>query len=657
MNITDLARKLKIPTSELLEKLPQLGFDIGKKAIKINDMTAHKILTNWPQYQRKLKYAQEQASINETNQSTLPAEKKVVKIPKFITVKDFAALADIGVSKVLGELMKNGIFVSMNEKIDSDAAMIIGEDLNIEVVVSENEADAENNDRNRVQEAIATESGDSLTERPPVIVVMGHVDHGKTKLLDTIRKTDVVAGEAGGITQHIGAYQIERNGKKITFIDTPGHEVFTAMRSRGAKVADIAILVVAADDGVKPQTLEACRIIEQTKIPFVVAINKIDKPEADLDRTKSELSNKLNITPEDWGGKIMCLPISALNGDGIDSLLDSLLLLLEMGKDKIVANAGAPAMGTVIESHVDRGEGPVATILIQNGTLRVGDVLLLGDQPLGKVRVMKDYADRALSEAKPSTPVRIAGLKSAPAVGDIVSVAFGDKKIRLNKVKKNISSKSKSTVMDSDSDSAAKINVIIKSDMLGSAEAIEEALEKLNTKDVKVKIVKKGLGPVTESDVEQAQASSAFIAGFHVTTPHTVQTLARDEGVEIKHYKIIYELVDDIKAKMKEVLGVEIIKVDLGEAVVLAIFKTENKSQIIGAEVDKGVIENKAKIMVLRNGELITDGEIIRLQAGKQDVNSVENGQECGIEFKGAPLIKIGDTLKVYKEEEVQKKF
>jgi len=655
MNVTALARKIRITTTELLDILPQLGFDIGKRAIKVDDRTAQKIIAEWPRFKKKLAYIKvQEEKKKEEEEQRLSEGKREVTIPATITVKEFAALAELNVSKVLSELMKNGIFVSMNEKIDADTAMIIGEELYLDVKVSETN-EKKDVSETKIKDILANEKKSDLIQRAPVIVVMGHVDHGKTKLLDAIRKTDVVAGESGGITQHIGAYQIDHNNNKITFIDTPGHEVFTAMRSRGAKIADVAILVVAADDGVKPQTVEAYRIIEQSKVPFVVAINKIDKPDADIDRTKSELSNKLKIIPEDWGGKIICQPISALKGDGVDELLDSILLLVEMDQEKIVANPNASAMGTIIESHIDRGEGSVATILIQNGTLRAGDVVLLNEQPLGRVRVMKDYKGELLVEAGPSMPVLITGLKIMPAIGDIIEVSSGDKKVRLNKIRKNTQSNKTQQIAEADSDDVSKVNVIIKSDVLGSAEAIEESLEKLNTKDVKARVVKKGLGAITESDVEQALASGAVVIGFHVTTPQSVQLLARDKGVEIKHYDVVYELVDYIKEKMKAVLGIEISRVDLGTLNVIAMFKTEQKSQIIGCKVEEGIVEINAKVEVLRGEEFITDGKIEMLQAGKQDVKQVETGQECGIQFKGQPLIKIGDTLKVYKEEEIRK--
>src|SRR3989339_407147 len=435
MNVTELARKLKMTTNELFDALPRLGFDIGRRAIKIDDRVAYKIIVNWSIYQKQLATIAPALADVQAAAEASPA-KKTVTVPSTITVRDFAALAGFNVSKVLSELMKNGIFISMNEKIDFDAASIIGQDLNINVVLDQGEQTAESSDGSKLKNIIAGQDQSTLQARPPVVVVMGHVDHGKTKLLDAIRTTQVVEGEAGGITQHIGAYQIEQRGQIITFIDTPGHEVFTAMRSRGAKVADVAILVVAADDGVKPQTVEAYHIIEQAKLPFVVAINKVDKPEADVEKTKSELATKLNITPEEWGGNVLCLPVSAKEGAGVAALIDSIVLVADMEKEHIVANPAAPGVGTVIESHIDRGEGPVATILVQNGTLHAGDIMWLDSQPLGKIRIMRDYTGAALPAALPATPVLIAGLKVAPNIGDIIEAGHEDERVRLNKVRK-----------------------------------------------------------------------------------------------------------------------------------------------------------------------------------------------------------------------------
>ncbi|MDD4901419.1 MAG: translation initiation factor IF-2 N-terminal domain-containing protein, partial [Patescibacteria group bacterium] len=432
MNITELARILKVPTQELRDKLPRLGFDIGQKAIKVDGKIADKIIREWPILIKQLQAKEAAAKKQAATATAATGEKKEIKIPKFITVRDFSLLTGAPVNRILAELMKNSIFSSLNEKIDFETAAIIGADLGFNIILSADTAESKASDIDVMKEVMDKETPADLKPRPPVIVVMGHVDHGKTKLLDAIRKTDVAAGEAGGITQHIGAYQITHKNKTITFIDTPGHEAFTAMRNRGARIADIAILVVAADDGVKPQTVEAYRIIQTAKLPFIVAINKIDKPEANLDKVKQELSEQLGILPEDWGGKTMCLPISAKNNLGIGELLDMLLLTAEMEAKDITANPEASASGTIIESRVDRGQGPVATVIIQNGKLKVGDPLTFNGLAYGKVRAMVDCFGKNTAEALPAMPVKIIGLKIAPSIGDIMRVGQGEK-IKTNK--------------------------------------------------------------------------------------------------------------------------------------------------------------------------------------------------------------------------------
>lgn len=660
MNVTELSRKLKITTGELFDALPSLGFDIGRRAIKIQDHIAYKIIAAWPSYKRKLEMQKQAEAENDSSPEAAPAVRKEVVMPATITVRDFAALAGLNVSRALGELMKNGIFISMNEKIDFDTASIIGHDLQLEVVLDKTDNMEGGDGADKLKNILSSQDKDSLQNRPPIVVVMGHVDHGKTKLLDAIRETHVVEGEAGGITQHIGAYQIERKNQLITFIDTPGHEVFTAMRSRGAKAADVAILVVAADDGVKPQTIEAYHIIEQAKLPFVVAINKIDKPEADIDKVKSELSNQLRVTPDDWGGKTMCVPISAKEKIGIDKLLDAVLFMAEIEKDKIVANPKAPAVGTVIESRIDKGEGPVATILIQNGTLHTGEMLCANGQLLGRVRLMKDYTGVTIVKAAPSMPVRISGLKANPSVGDIVeemcldkSAVGGGKKLRLGKIKKGDFASEAAThlIRPAENKGVKYVNIVLRADVQGSIEAIEEALEKLSTPDIKIKIIKKGLGNFTESDIHTALASQAVATGFNVQTPLPVQLLAKEKNINVHAFKIIYELVDLVKQRMEKLSVKQAMRRDLGEINVLGLFKATAGGQIIGGKVDSGLILVNAKAEVTRKGKIIAKGEIVSLQSGRQPVTEVASGQECGVEFKGEPIIKTGDVLKVYKEE------
>ncbi len=655
MNLTELARILRIPPQELRDLLPELGFSIGQKAIKVDNNTAKKIIKTWPYLRRQWAQKKMAAEIKKQDE-VLPKEKKTIFIPAIITVREYAGVAGIPVNRVLTELIKNGIFTSINEKIDFDTAVIIGENLNLDVQLAKENLEEDLEEEDKLSKILAQENQKDLQPRSPVIVVMGHVDHGKTKLLDSIRKTNVIAGEAGGITQHIGAYQINRQNRILTFIDTPGHEAFTAMRSRGAKIADIAILVVAADDGVKPQTVEAYRIIEAAKIPYLVAINKIDKPAADINKTKQELSTKLNITPEDWGGKTICAPISAKEGTGIEELLDLVLLIADTEEENLQANLHSAAVGTVIESNVDKNIGPLATLLVQNGTLHIGDQLCLNHIIYGKVKTLKNYQGEKISSAGPSTPVKILGLKISPEVGDVLEVGDGEK-IKIKKIKGRIEKKAHqlsqvSTDNDS-SDEIPQVKVIIKSDFLGSAEAIEESLLKLNNEKVKVKIISKGLGYITEGDIKRAEDAEAKILGFNVKISSNLEVLVRERQVVVKIYSIIYDLIEFVKNEMQLLVRPEINRLALGRLKVLAIFRTENNNQIIGGKVLDGVLKNNSLIDVKRNDDFIISGKLTQLQSGKQNVEEVDQDTEVGLKYEGHPVVEIGDILEVYREERI----
>ncbi len=655
MNITELARILKITTQELRDKLPLIGFDIGQKAIKVDNKTAQKIISEWHILIKQLAAKQQSEKKPEAGVLAGESEKKQIKIPKFITVRDFSTITGFPVNKILSELMKNGIFSSLNEKIDFDTAAIIGQDLGIDII-QEDEAESGGNENSEdtLKQILSQNDQNNLITRAPIIVVMGHVDHGKTKLLDAIRQTDVVAGETGGITQHIGAYQIIHKQKPITFIDTPGHEAFTAMRNRGARIADIAILVVAADDGVKPQTIEAFRIIEAAKIPFVVAINKIDKPEANIDMAKRELGEQLNIVPEDWGGKTVCMPISAKNNTGINELLDMLLLTAEMEEKNIKADPEAEASGTIIESHIDRGQGPVATVLIQNGALKIGDPMIFNGLLYGKVRALEDYTGKNVKSAGPSMPVKIIGLKMAPEIGDIMRVGQGEK-IKASKIFSLAKDAAKPAEEKKEAADAKSINLIIKSDVLGSGEAIEGSLAKIDFEEIKINIISKGLGNITEGDIERAQSNKAKILGFNVKITPLAQRLAREKNIDVKTYGIIYELINDIKNQAGGLVEQKTQRTDLGRMKVLAVFRTEKSSQIAGGRVIDGKIETDSLIEVLRDKEIISEGKLAQLQIAKQNVKTVEANQECGINFEGKPVIQAGDILQFYKMEKIKK--
>lgn len=660
MNISELARKLRISPKELRLILSAVGIDIGAKAIKIDKKLAKRILNEWGDIQRQYRVIKEKQQKEQEEEAKMTTEVKEVKIPSSISVRDFAARLDVPVNKLIEALMKSGIFVSLNERIDYDTAALIAMDLGIDVEKEEQEKETEITREKMLSDLLDQDDGEKK-ERPPVVVVMGHVDHGKTSLLDAIRKTNVIGGEAGGITQHIGAYQVEKNDRLITFIDTPGHEAFTAMRSRGARIADVAILVVAADDGVKPQTVEALKIIEKSKIPYIVAINKIDKEGANIEKTKKELSGH-NVVSEDWGGNIICAPISAKMGDGIKELLDMVLLTVDLDKDKISVNYGGAAVGTIIESHIDKGEGPVATALVQKGILKRGDLININKNFSGKIRSMKDYNGKEVEEATPSTPVRLSGIKNLVNTGDVLEVTEEKGKIKKDqKGEQKFDYLAKTQEGEEEEDQGDRINVLLKADVLGSTEVIMESLEKLESKNIKIKVINRGLGNITESDVLQAEAiinnqhedSMTVLVGFNVKSSPGVEILAKEKNVDIKIYYVIYEFLNEIEENIKRMAKVEMIKKETGKLSVLAIFKTEKEGMIIGGKVLSGKISKGEDVEVVRGKEVLATGGIENLQSGKEQVNFVKEGQECGMYYKGDPIIKEGDQLVFYTEEEV----
>jgi translation initiation factor IF-2 len=667
MNISELARRLRVSTEDLRSKLPELGFDIGGKAIKIPDRDAGRIMNAWQEY-KKRQYLQKKM---EDQKAQLALKEKVksgdaphVKVPATVTVREFATIMNLPIAKVMQELMKAGILASLNERIDFETAVIVAEDLGF---IAELEGSADDvidvhaADRLAAVREEEARHAEALLPRPPVIVVMGHVDHGKTLILDTIRKTRVIDTEAGGITQHIGAYQVSKNNKLLTFIDTPGHEAFTVMRSRGAKVADVAILVIAADDGMRPQTREAIDIIKAAKLPFVVAINKMDKEGANIEHVKSQLS-ELGLTPEDWGGKTICVPVSAKTGQNIDQLLDMVLLVADLEKEHIVANPDRRAAGTIIESHVDKGQGAVATIIVQTGTLRTQDILSVRGVAYGRVRALKSFDGKALKEAPPSTPVVILGFKDAPSVGDILEVP--EDADALETLKAQPTKKSgvgqvtvKANVVSDEVQEGEKksdkttLNVVVKADVLGSLEAIIGMIEKIDNPYVGVSIVGKGLGNVTDAEVLRAEASQAVILAFNVKPTPAAHELARDKHVDIEEYSVIYKLFEKTVERLKKLIPSEKIYTEVGTAEVLALFKKTEKGHIVGAKVKKGKFIPHCTVRVLRNGQVMGEGKIDALQSGKSAVKDVLSGQDCGLSFVGKTRIEIGDTLEAYTEE------
>jgi len=659
MNVSELARRINIPPQDLYEILPRFGFDIGRRAIKIDDRLAQQFLKKWPRIRREVARQKEKAQEEEDRKrrrlAVTEGTAKTVSLPARIAVRDFATLLSLPASDVLKELLRNGILANLNEPIDYATAAIISEDLGFRPSPAAAETASEAASDRSAGASVAHADG---TPRPPVVVVMGHVDHGKTALLDRIRSTNVAGGEAGGITQHIGAYQTTQQGKPITFIDTPGHQAFTTMRSRGARVADIAVLVVAADDGVQPQTKEALTIIQAAKLPFLVAVNKIDKSEASIERVQQELG-ALGVTSEAWGGKTPFVPVSAKTGQGIEQLLEIILLIAEVERERLLADAAAvPAEAATIESHVDKQEGPVATLLVQNGTLRTGDLLVVGETLVGKIRVMRNHTGDRLDAAPPSTPVRILGLKSLPEVGDLVRVTMERKGFTVAKRQVARPAPAAAPVVPTRTDGGEEtpvltLPIIVRADMLGSLEAVCNEIERIGSSSARVKVIGRGLGNITEGDVQQAASSHGQIFGFSVRCPDAIAEHARTQGVTMTTEKIIYDLLRKIREALEAILPEETIRTELGTMQVLALFRKEAKWHIVGGRITAGkiVAERGVKAELVRGGEVIAIGKLLGIQAGKEDVREVVEGQECGMKIGGMEGVEVGDTVRFAKEE------
>jgi len=579
-----------------------------------------------------------------------------VTIPETITVADLAHKMSVKAAEVIKTLMKLGQMVTINQVLDQETAMIVAEEMGHKATAAKlDDPDAL---LVETQQAAAGE----ILPRPPVVTVMGHVDHGKTSLLDTIRRTRVASGEAGGITQHIGAYHVETPKGVITFLDTPGHEAFTAMRARGAKVTDIVVLVVAADDGVMPQTKEAIAHAKAGNVPIVVAVNKIDKPEANPDRVKQELVAE-SVLPEEYGGDVQFVPVSAKTGQGIDALLDAILLQAEVLELK--APRDAPAKGIVIESRLDKGRGPVATVLVHSGTLKRGDIVLAG-AVFGRVRAMNDENGRPVNEAGPAIPVEIQGMSDVPLAGEDV-MALGDErkareialfrqgKFRDVKLAKQQAAKLENMFDQMGEAGIKTMTMIVKADVQGSYEALQQALTKLSTGEVKVNIVHAAVGGITESDVNLALASKAVIIGFNVRADAQARKLAESGGVQIRYYNIIYEAVDDVKAALSGMLTPEQKENQLGVVEVREVYRISKVGTVAGCYVLEGVVRRGSKIRVLRDNVVIHDGELDSLKRFKDDVREVKAGFECGLSIRGYNDIQKGDHLEVYEIVEVSR--
>lgn len=596
---------------------------------------------------------------NQTPQKTFtprvePEKPKVIKVGDSLTVKELASKLRREVSEIIKKLMMLGIMANINQELDFDTITLIAGEFEVEVEELPPEEDP-----TEIPEIV--DDPKSLMPRPPVVTVMGHVDHGKTSLLDAIRKTNVTGKEAGGITQHIGAYQVVCNGKKIVFLDTPGHEAFTAMRARGAQVTDIAILVVAADDGVMPQTIEALNHAKSANVPIIVAINKIDREGANLDRVKQQLAEH-NLIPEDWGGETIMVPVSAHQRTGINDLLEMILLVAEM--QELKANPNRRAQGTIVEAQLDKGRGPVATVLVQTGTLKIGDSIIAGTA-FGKVRAMINDRGEKVKKAGPSTPVEVLGLADVPAAGDILD-ALDEKSARFiaeKRIAKKRTDEMNSSQKVSLDDLFQQIqdgnikdlNILIKADVQGSVEALKQSLLSLNAKndEVRVNIIHSGAGAINESDVMLATAANALIIGFNVRPDNNARRLADNEKIDIRSYSVIYEAINDVEAAMTGMLAPQYKEVIQGKVEIRQVFSF-NKNIVAGSYVLEGKITNSSKIRIIRDGIVVHEGAIESLRRFKDDVKEVNSGYECGITLENFRDIKDNDILEAYTMEQIK---
>ncbi len=588
--------------------------------------------------------------------------RKVLEIPASLTVRDLADRLQASPIEVIKQLMANGVMANINQQIDYDTAAIVMEEFGFEahpLEAPKPEPAQEAAAASGWRRLISDEDPSRLVVRPPVVAILGHVDHGKTSLLDAIRQTHVAEGEAGGITQHIGAYQVRHKDRLITFLDTPGHAAFTAMRARGAQGADIAVLVVAADDGVMPQTREAIAHVRAARVPVLVALNKIDRPNANPERVKQELAD-VGLVPDDWEGDTMVVPVSAKKGTGLDDLLE--VILLAADSSSIQANPEGKVIGTVIEAELDKSKGVIATLLVQNGTLRVGHVVIAGTA-VGKVRAMFDYQGKPLQAATPSMPVSVLGLGDVPTAGDLFSVAESEREARALAAQRTTQSQtpqaaSNALTLDQffeayQAGKAQELRLIVKADVQGSLEPIVSSLAELAAGEIKVNVLHSATGNVGENDVMLAAASDAIVVGFNVVADQAARKLAEAEGVDIRLYDIIYRLTEDIDKALKGMLEPETRRVVIGKAEVRAVFRIPKIGHIAGCFVQEGEIRRNARVRVVRAGEEIADGPVSSLKHEKEDEREVRAGFECGIGVKGFDEFQVGDILECYGEEKV----
>ncbi len=588
---------------------------------------------------------------------------KKIEIPANISIRDFAQIIEVSPIQIIKKLMSNGVMASINQAIDFDTAAILADEMGFEATL-ESEAvpqEVETGQMPEWRQTISHEEETDLQPRPPVVTILGHVDHGKTSLLDAIRHANVAEGEAGGITQHIGAYQVELQGRQITFLDTPGHAAFTAMRARGAQGADIVILVVAADDGVMPQTKEAIAHAKAARVPIIVALNKVDKPNANIDRVKKQLAEN-ELTPDEWGGNTIVVPVSAKKNQGIEDLLQAILLVAD--NTDIRANPKGAVIGTVIEAELDRSKGPVATFLVQNGTLKAGDLVVAGTA-YGHLRAMFDYRGNKIENAGPSFPVSVMGLNELPGAGDRFQVVDSEKEARqvvlerTDTAKQQTSAQKKMTLEELfskvKSGEARELNLILKADVQGSLEPIIGEINNLGKGEININILYAETGNVSENDVLLAASSQAIIVGFNVQADIGARRLAEAEGVSIRLYDIIYRLTEDVEKALKGMLAPEFTEKIIGKATVLQVFNLSKGGKIAGCRVTDGEVRRNAKIRLLRGKDIVYEGEVGSLKHEKDDVREVRQGFECGIGLKNFNDVEIGDAIECFVLEKTDK--
>jgi len=656
IKIHDLQQELNLNDSELSRYMGLAGVRIDEGVKRLQDKDAYRI-----------------KGLVRDSRRREAKKKEVVLLPSIVSVRDFALKIELPVTEIIKQLMKNGLAATVNEDLDYETAAIIASDLGYQTEENVTELEQDVLTPEKLAEILTKEDVEHQVSRPPVVTIMGHVDHGKTTLLDTIRQANVAAGEAGGITQKISSYQAKKKGKLITFIDTPGHEAFEFMRKRGASLADVAILVVAADDGIKEQTKEAICHAKAVDVPIIVAITKMDKPGADAEKVKRQLA-EVELVPEEYGGKTPVVPVSAVKGTGLDDLLDTILLVAELDEPKAITNRAA--LATVIESRRDPSVGVLAVVLIHAGTLHLGDNIVVG-KTAGKVRRMINYDGKFLKEALPSTPVTIVGIQDLPDAGDILQaveeqIEAREKAARVRKVKQitrqpvsapvvnkpvepKYSGSRNEQLKEESKDKVKKLNIILKADTQGSLEAIKQTVTAMGDAEVVPQVLSAGVGNITENDIMTAEPSKAIILGFNVNTATAAVRMADNGGVTIKSFKIIYELAEEVRQRLEDLLPPIIVREDLGKVAVLKVFFSVRGRQIVGGRVVNGIAKKKELVQIMRGDQLIATGKITELQQNKNEAETVKAGQECGITFEGNGKAKEGDSLVVY-HEEVQKR-